>query len=274
MAARFAEHPEAVAETLRLAERLEFDLTTELGYRHPRQGDVGADLDLAALCRQRLVDALRRTCAAAEAEARLDQELATIRHLNLSGFFLLHHELLELAREVAGRGARPRLGPRGPAAGPRPRLQRQLDRLLPDRPLPHRPGQGEPLRRPLPQRRSGVDPRHRPRLPPRHPRGPDPRASTRSTAPTARPSSPPSRPTGRAASCATSARCWGCRREEIEKVARTVGFHESQGGDRARRRSPRSAPSAPPRRAGRRCSGSPATRSACPATPPSTPAGW
>ena len=39
MAARFAEHPEAVAETVRLAERLEFDLTTDLGYRHPRQGD-------------------------------------------------------------------------------------------------------------------------------------------------------------------------------------------------------------------------------------------
>ena len=37
----------------------------------------------------------------ATAEGRLDQELATIRHLNLSGFFLLHAELLELAREVA-----------------------------------------------------------------------------------------------------------------------------------------------------------------------------
>ena len=38
MAARFAEHPEAVAETVRLAERLRFDLTTELGYRYPRRG--------------------------------------------------------------------------------------------------------------------------------------------------------------------------------------------------------------------------------------------
>ena len=37
----------------------------------------------------------------AAAEARLEQELGTIRHLGLSGFFLLHHELLELAREVA-----------------------------------------------------------------------------------------------------------------------------------------------------------------------------
>ena len=35
MAERFAEHPEAVAETLRLAERLRFDLTEELGYSYP-----------------------------------------------------------------------------------------------------------------------------------------------------------------------------------------------------------------------------------------------
>src|SRR5829696_9127101 len=33
MAVRFADHPEAVAETARVAERLRFDLTTELGYR-------------------------------------------------------------------------------------------------------------------------------------------------------------------------------------------------------------------------------------------------
>ena len=32
---------------------------------------------------------------------RLDEELALIRHHRLSGFFLLHHEVLELAREVA-----------------------------------------------------------------------------------------------------------------------------------------------------------------------------
>jgi error-prone DNA polymerase len=101
MAARFAEHPKAVAETLRLAERLQFDLTTDLGYRHPRQGDRGADRELAELCAHRLAGSYAGRPSRGEAEARLDQELATIRHLNLSGFFLLHHELLELAREVA-----------------------------------------------------------------------------------------------------------------------------------------------------------------------------
>jgi error-prone DNA polymerase len=101
MAARFAEHPEAVAETVRLAERLRFDLTEQLGYRHPRQGDRTADLELAGLCRYRLAEVYGGNPRRPEAEARLEQELGTIRHLNLSGFFLLHHELLELAREVA-----------------------------------------------------------------------------------------------------------------------------------------------------------------------------
>jgi error-prone DNA polymerase len=99
MAARFAEHPEAVAETVRVAERLRFDLTTELGYRYPERDD--ADRELAGLCHHRLLERYAGHTQRQEAEARLEDELATIRHLGLCGFFLLHHELLELAREVA-----------------------------------------------------------------------------------------------------------------------------------------------------------------------------
>jgi len=101
MAARFAEHPEAVAETVRLAERLQFDLTQDLGYRHPREGDRSADRELAELCAQRLAESYAGRASRTVAEGRLEQELATIRHRNLSGFFLIHHQLLELAREVA-----------------------------------------------------------------------------------------------------------------------------------------------------------------------------
>jgi error-prone DNA polymerase len=102
MAARLgAEHPDAVAETLRLAERLRFDLTEELGYRYPGSEDPGADRDLAEACRARLVERYEGSPHRREAERRLEQELATIRHLRLSGFFLLHRDLLELAREVA-----------------------------------------------------------------------------------------------------------------------------------------------------------------------------
>ena len=50
--------------------------------------------------------------APAQGRGQLEEELQTIRALGLSGFFLLHHDLLELAREVAERGAR---------AGTRPR---------------------------------------------------------------------------------------------------------------------------------------------------------
>jgi error-prone DNA polymerase len=100
MAARFRDHPGAVAETERLAERLEFDLTRDLGYRYPGSEDPDADRKLAELCRVRLDErypAVRRR----EAATRLEEELRVIRSLGLSGFFLLHHDLLELAREVA-----------------------------------------------------------------------------------------------------------------------------------------------------------------------------
>ncbi|MDX6603387.1 MAG: error-prone polymerase [Solirubrobacterales bacterium] len=102
MAARFAEHPEAVAETLRVAERLEFDLSRELGYRYPREGEPGVDRKLAELCGTLLAGRYDGSSHRRKAEAGLEKELKTIRALGLSGFFLLHHDLLVLAREVAG----------------------------------------------------------------------------------------------------------------------------------------------------------------------------
>ncbi len=101
MAARFAEHPEAVAETGRLAERLRFDLTEQLGYRYPGSEDPGADAELARLCAHHLAERYSGSARLLEAQWRLEEELATIRKLGLSGFFLLHRDLLELAREVA-----------------------------------------------------------------------------------------------------------------------------------------------------------------------------
>ncbi len=101
MAARFAEHPEAVAETVRVADRLRFDLTEQLGYRYPREDDPAADRELAQVCWALLADRYSGSPERRKAEARLDEELGVIRHLKLSGFFLLHHDLLELAREVA-----------------------------------------------------------------------------------------------------------------------------------------------------------------------------
>ena len=103
MAARFAaDHPEAVAETAVLADRLRFDLTEHHGYRYPGEEDADADRSLAELARAQLdVRYPRGHVLRAEALARLDEELRIIATLGLSGFFLLHRDMLELAREVA-----------------------------------------------------------------------------------------------------------------------------------------------------------------------------
>src|SRR3954451_5765343 len=79
MAERFAEHPDAVEESGRLAERLRFDLTQDLGYRYPGSEDPTADSRLAELCAARLVE--RYPAGRSKAEARLEEELHVIRHL-------------------------------------------------------------------------------------------------------------------------------------------------------------------------------------------------
>jgi error-prone DNA polymerase len=105
VAARFTDHPDAVAETLCLAERLDFDLTRDLGYRFPdftsRTNGETADGALAHFCIHALGARYPNATRRAEARIRLDEELALIAHHGLSGFFLLHREILEIAREVA-----------------------------------------------------------------------------------------------------------------------------------------------------------------------------
>jgi len=102
MASRFADHPEAVAETAALSERLRFDLSSDLGYRYPGSEDAEAMRKLSELCQARLLDRYEGADATrGEAQARLEQELRIIDRLGLPGFFLLHHDMLELAREVA-----------------------------------------------------------------------------------------------------------------------------------------------------------------------------
>jgi error-prone DNA polymerase len=98
MAERFRDHRGAVEESGLLAERLRFDLTEDLGYRYPGSEDPDADRNLAELCRERFEE---RYAGRPEAMGRLEEELRVIRHLGLSGFFLLHRDMLELAREVA-----------------------------------------------------------------------------------------------------------------------------------------------------------------------------
>ncbi len=121
LAERFADHPDALAEAARVSERLRFDLTSDLGYSYPGADDEGADRALAELCRGRLDHAYAGSERREEAGRRLEEELRLIRQLSLSGFFLLHYEMLELAREVAvevrGRGTARSLLPPGRGRG-------------------------------------------------------------------------------------------------------------------------------------------------------------
>jgi error-prone DNA polymerase len=102
MEARFPEYPEAIAETARLAESLQFDLTSDLSYSYPGAEDPLKLRELKLLCDTRLHERYEHQPAVRDdAVARLEQELRIIEKLNLAGFFVLHHEMLELAREVA-----------------------------------------------------------------------------------------------------------------------------------------------------------------------------
>jgi error-prone DNA polymerase len=86
-----------------IAERLEFDLTEELGYRYPdfSDGEEPAIRQLASICRQALDERYSPGSLQTQAGARLEDELRLIDELGLAGFFLLHHEVLEIARECA-----------------------------------------------------------------------------------------------------------------------------------------------------------------------------
>ncbi len=106
MSERFAGIDRGAAErTVAIAERLEFDLTKELGYRYPdfSDGPDPAIKQLTEICVHAFDERYAGSAAQlrTRARARLDTELALIEEIHLAGFFLLHWEVLELARAVA-----------------------------------------------------------------------------------------------------------------------------------------------------------------------------
>ncbi len=109
MVGRFSFDRRAAERSVELARRLEFDLTEELGYRYPdfSEGEEPAIRQLAEICQAAVDDryspggAGHARLLRQQARERLDDELKLIEELGLAGFFLLHHEVLELAREAA-----------------------------------------------------------------------------------------------------------------------------------------------------------------------------
>src|SRR6266576_664527 len=101
---RFPLDRDAVERAGELADRLEFDLTEDLGYRYPDFSDSGepAIAQLRRVCDRAFEERYGNTNGLKRrARRRLDDELKLIGELSLAGFFLLHWEVLELARECA-----------------------------------------------------------------------------------------------------------------------------------------------------------------------------
>jgi error-prone DNA polymerase len=99
---RFRLYPEALANTLVIAERCRaFNLARNLEYRFPdypvTEGDT-PDERLARVTRQLLAE---RYGNDPKATARLEEELALIRRHELAGFFLTYADIMRLASEVA-----------------------------------------------------------------------------------------------------------------------------------------------------------------------------
>lgn len=110
----FRDRPDAIAHTRLLADRCAaFDLTRDLGYTFPDfpgSDRTPAPQALSQLCRARLEELYPPGSEhRPEAERRLAEELRLIEHHGLCGFFLVYHDLFELARQVAAdlrRGSR------------------------------------------------------------------------------------------------------------------------------------------------------------------------
>ena len=97
----FDDFPEAILNTVKIAEQCEFNLATGLGYTLPDPAvpsGYTADSYLKRLCSEA---ALRRYgTVTPEVEARLDEEFHLIGRHRLAGFLLLYREIVLLAQKI------------------------------------------------------------------------------------------------------------------------------------------------------------------------------
>ena len=101
MANLFRECPEAIGNTLRIAERCNFDLTHDLDYRfpdYPVPQDHTPQTYLERLCREAAVR--RYGSITPQVEARLEKEFRLLERHNLAGFLLIYYDIIQMAREI------------------------------------------------------------------------------------------------------------------------------------------------------------------------------
>ena len=102
MARRFGNYPEALQNTLRIASRCaRFDLNQDLSYHfpaYPTAKGMTIDALLEKTTRQQLAE---RYGDDPKAQTRLTEELELINQHGLAGFFMIYHEIMNLASTVA-----------------------------------------------------------------------------------------------------------------------------------------------------------------------------
>ncbi len=105
----FADHPEAIAESLELADRLEFTLA-DLGYRFPDFPLPPGETPNSYLRQITWNEARARfRPLTGRAQAQIEKELAMIEKLDLAGYFLIVWDLIQFCKRerilVQGRGS-------------------------------------------------------------------------------------------------------------------------------------------------------------------------
>ena len=97
----FAECPEAVSNTLRIADRCDFDLSTDLGYSLPTSAVPEGYTPASYLRRLCYEAATRRYGGVSErVEARLREEFRLIETQGLAGFLLLYRDIVLIAQRI------------------------------------------------------------------------------------------------------------------------------------------------------------------------------
>ncbi len=101
MAALFKDCPEALSNTLLVAERCSFDLTRDLGYKFPDypvpQGHTQLSY-LEELCHKAAIRRYGRINR--RVRKRLSDEFRLIKKHDLAGFLLIYHAIIQMAREI------------------------------------------------------------------------------------------------------------------------------------------------------------------------------
>ncbi|MDA1279194.1 MAG: DNA polymerase III subunit alpha [Chloroflexi bacterium] len=102
MSVLFSAHPEAVANTVKIADRCQFDLTSDAIYDFPSYDFLPPGHTESSYLRQICESAAVRRYGSLTPEvvARLDREFALLEKHQLVGFLLQYYDIIRIAREV------------------------------------------------------------------------------------------------------------------------------------------------------------------------------